>query len=53
MKEKLIKVVTDRRVLSAVSLILMGLTQLVSGKVTEEDTREIVRDELEKRKRDV
>lgn len=53
MKEKLIKVVTDRRVLSAVSLILMGLTQLVSGKVTEEDTREIVRDELEKRKGDV
>lgn len=52
MKNKFMKIVTDRRVLSSLGLLLMGLSQIVQGKISEEDTREIVRDELEKQRRE-
>lgn len=41
-------VLTTRNVLTVASLALMGLTQIVNGKMTEEDTRELIRDELQK-----
>lgn len=41
-------VLTTRNVLTVASLALMGLTQIVNGKMTEEDTRELIRDELKK-----
>ena len=50
---KIFEKLSDKRLLSAVGLLLMGLSQIVQGKISEEDTREIVRDELEKRKGDM
>lgn len=47
MKDKLIKVITNKNVLTAASLILLGLSQMVSGRLSEETIRDMVKEEIE------
>lgn len=49
MRNKLFKILTNRTVLSTATFILWGINMLVdyaSGKAAEEETKEIVREEL-------